>query len=129
MANAAIKEKGNPFPITHKLPHTMYEVALNTSLGDYLSHVAAKSGSTIEDLADQIELVPIRVTGFMSLSHGMARSTAIAKFNEKACGLEAVVELQEGLSEVGSILGYPIFNGYTISGTGIKYVGDEIITK
>ena len=116
----------NPFPTTHKLPPTMYEVALNTNLGDYLNHVAAKSGATREELEDQIELVPIRVTGHVHWWYGLARNHAEAKFNEKACGLDAVVELREGLSEVGNVLGFSFFNRYTISGTGIKFIDDKI---
>ena len=96
---------------------TDYQSALNTSLGDYLSHRASQEGTTREGLEKKLVIEAIRVQG-TSFLVGDSSRYAIYEFNKVAEGYDAVVELREGLCDVG--LSAIFFPSYRISATGIK---------
>lgn len=99
-----------------------YNTSFNTSLGDYLKYLAAKNKISIGELETKVEeIVPIRVkeTGVLD-----AVASAIEEFNRIANQYHAVVELKEGVSEVG--WWGMLLPRYTISGTAIRFKKQSI---
>ncbi len=93
-----------------------YKSALNTSLGDYLSFRASQEGTTRGELEKSLIIEPIKVEAEIFL--GCAGCSAIKKFDIAAREYSAIVELREGLTDVG-ILGL-FGTSYSIRGTGIR---------
>ena len=93
-----------------------YQTALNTSLGDYISHRASQEGIPEGVLEKRLTIEPIRVQGMALI--GNPSYDAVKDFNRVAANYDAVVELREGLSDI-RWLGF-LGSCYRISGTGIK---------
>ncbi|GEM_PF-4528666 len=100
-----------------------YYSALNTSLHDYAELRAAQEETTLEAVLKGVEIVPVRVQGraWAGSLFGGARLNAISEFDTATKGLIAVVELREGIGDVGIPVGIGMLNSYyVISGTGLR---------
>ena len=91
-----------------------YKSALKIGLTDYLDRRASEEGVTREDLRLRIEIVPIGVNAVSFFNR--PKKIAIRRFDDEACGVSAVVELEEKhVGLLGHILSY-----FEIRGIGIR---------